>query len=132
MRRLLGSTLFAACLAPLLACGALAQGYSGDYAGTYTASQLPGQTLKIGLYFHQLNMHQMIANYATSSGVSGACSGTVKGNVATMTCTNATKSCPGTYRDHYTFSGTTVTWTYAGKDCLGRETGKGVAHKVAH
>ena len=130
MRRLLCLALLAAGLVGLFASGASAQGYSGNYAGTYTASRLPGQTLKIGILFKQLNQHVMIASYTTSSGVAGTCNGIVNGNVATMTCRNSTPSCPGVYRDRYTFSGDMVTWIYTGRDCLGTETGKGTATKM--
>jgi hypothetical protein len=131
MRALLFAALFAVGAASLFGTPAQAQGYSGNYAGTYTASRLPGQELKIGINFRQLNQNVIVAMYATSSGVSGVCNGTINGNVATMTCTNSTSSCPGVYRDRYTFSGTTVTWIYAGRDCLGSERGKGSATKLA-
>jgi hypothetical protein len=131
MRGFLRPTLLAAGLAILSSSGAFAQGFSGNYTGTYTASQLPGQTLKIGILFKQLTQHTMIASYATSSGVAGGCNGTVSGNIATMICRNSTPNCPGTYRDRYTFTDTTVTWVYSGKDCLGNETGTGTATKLA-
>ena len=130
MRHYLYAAVIGACLISLFGSGAFAQGYTGNYNGTYTASQLPGQTLRIGIYFKQLNQNTMTAQYATSSGVFGTCNGFVNGNVATMTCTNATPTCPGTYRDRYTFSGNNVTWTYAGRDCLGNETGNGSATKL--
>lgn len=130
MRKLLYSVLLAVGLASLSGGGVFAQGYSGNYVGTYTASKLPGQNLQIGLYFKQLQPTFMIGAYATGSGVAGNCSGIVRGNVATLTCSNSTPSCKGVYRGRYTFSSTGVTWTYAGRDCLGDETGKGMAEKL--
>jgi hypothetical protein len=109
MRKLMLAALLAVGLAPLCGGGAFAQGYSGPYTGTYTASNLPGQVLNIGLYFKQLTQNTMIAQYGTGSGVAGTCGGTVHGNVAVLTCRNATPSCPGTYRGRYVFSGETVT-----------------------
>jgi hypothetical protein len=129
MHRIVMSALFALCLASSFGGSAQAQGFSGNYVGTYTASKLPGQTLNIGLYFFQPNQHTMIANYATGSGVAGACIGTVNGNVAILTCTNSTTTCPGTYRGRYIFTGINVTWTYVGRDCLGAEQGSGNATK---
>jgi hypothetical protein len=130
MRRTLYATLLAAGLTSLSIMSALAQGYSGNYAGTYTASQLPGQQLQIGLFFRQLSQNRMMAGYLTSSGVGGICQGLVRGNVAALTCTNTTPTCRGVYRGRYTFTGNTVTWVYAGRDCLGNERGRGVAHKI--
>lgn len=129
MRRTIYTALLAVCLTSPFGAGATAQGYTGNYKGTYTASQLPGQTLNIGIFFRQLNQNVMMASYVTSSGVAGICNGLVKGNVATMTCSNTTPSCKGTYRDRYVFSGNGVTWVYTGRDCLGVETGKGTASK---
>jgi hypothetical protein len=131
MRIPLRAALIAGCFVPLFAGGAFAQGFSGNYVGTYTASKLPGQTLHIGLYFHQTQPSLMLAAYATSSGVAGQCTGPVQGNKAYLTCINTTPSCKGTYRGTYVFSGDNVTWTYSGTDCLGNETGKGMASKVS-
>ena len=102
MRHYLYAAVVSFCLTSLFGSAAFAQGYIGNYNGTYTASQLPGQTLWIGIYFKQLNAHMMIAQYAMSSGIAGACSGIVNGNIATMTCRNTTPACsaPTTIATH--------------------------------
>ena len=129
MRALFSSVLFAICAA-LLVSPAQAQGYTGSYVGTYTASKLPGQQITIWLYFRQSHPTTMTGSYNTGSGVSGICQGPVSGNVANLICRNVTPSCPGTYRGRYTFSSTGVTWTYSGRDCLGNETGAGAANRL--
>lgn len=117
--------LFAVVVSP-----ALAADVSGVYVGTYTASQLPGRTLKISLTFMQ-NGTALTGTYTTSSGVQGIGHGTLANGTAQMSWQNTTTTCPGNYQGPYTFANRMVTWTYTGEDCLGPEQGAGTANWVS-
>ena len=100
----------------------------GTYVGTYTASKAPGEH-DITIVFRQDGIN-ITSHYHTSTGVDGIGWGVISGNVAKMKYQNTTPSCPGTYSGIYTFSESSVTWTYSGQDCLGDEKGEGNADKV--
>lgn len=103
---------------------------SGPYIGTYTASELPGETLHILAIFRQTE-NVVEGAYYTSSGVYGKGHGILTGNEAKMSWHNIPRSdCPGVYEGIYTFEGDTVTWTYVGVDCAGKEKGAGEATRV--
>lgn len=103
---------------------------SGAYLGTYTASELPKEQLKIIAIFRQ-SQNVVEGVYYTSSGVFGKGHGILTGNDVEMSWHNSPKSgCDGVYKGIYAFEGDTLTWTYVGVDCLGKETGAGEATRM--
>lgn len=105
-------------------------GVSGPYVGTYTASELPGEQLRIFCFFRQTD-NVLLGTYYTSSGVYGTGHGLLTGNEAEMSWHNSPSSgCPGVYKGIYTFEDDTVTWKYVGVDCLKEESGEGQAQRL--
>ena len=102
---------------------------AGYYRGINTASQLPGAKVPVSLVINQKGP-AVTGGYVAASGVYGTGAGSFSGAQGTMTWTNSTPSCPGTYTNSYTLVGTTLSWTYTGQDCLGPETGSGTAVRV--
>jgi hypothetical protein len=108
--------------------GAGASAAVGYWQGTNTASQLPGRVFPTTMVLNP--GRNVTGGFVTGSGVYGSGTGTFNGNTGTMTWTNATPQCPGTYTNTYQVSGDTISWTYSGQDCLGPETGTGQATRV--
>jgi hypothetical protein len=101
---------------------------SGTYVGTYTASLAPGIN-RITTQFQQSGSN-IASTYQTSTGVSGVGSGTISGNVGSMTWQNTSPNCPGAFQGTYVFDSDKVTFSANGQDCLGVEVIKGEARRV--
>ena len=101
---------------------------SGNYVGTYTASLAPGIN-RITTQFQQSGSN-IASTYQTSTGVSGVGSGTISGNVGSMTWQNTSPNCPGAFQGTYVFDSDKVTFSANGQDCLGVEVIKGEARRV--
>jgi len=102
---------------------------AGYYQGVNTASQLPGARVPVALVLNQSGT-AVTGGYVAASGVYGDGVGSFTGNQGTVTWTNTTPSCPGSYTNTYKLNGATLSWTYTGQDCLGPETGSGTAVRV--
>jgi len=74
---------------------------SGTYVGTYTVSLAPGIN-RITTQFQQSGSN-IASTYQTSTGVSGVGSGTISGNVGSMTWQNTSPNCPGAFQGTYVF-----------------------------
>jgi hypothetical protein len=98
---------------------------SGTYAGTYTATQAPGPN------YIRLNLQQSGSNlstdYRTSTGQFGNGTGTISGNIGTMTAHTTTPSCTGDFKGSYCFSKNQINFYFKGYDCLGLEKIEGQA-----
>lgn len=103
---------------------------TGTYIGTYTATYAPGANTVVARF--QQSGTKLTEMYETSTGVSGSGSGTVSGNVGTMSWQNTTPTCPGDFHGTVRFSEDAVTFTGAGRDCLGAEQITGQAKKMAN
>jgi hypothetical protein len=102
---------------------------AGYWQGYNTASQVPGRRFPTSFVLNQSG-NAVTGGFVTASGVYGSGTGTVSGSTATMVWTNTSPQCPGTYRNRYRITGNTMTWTYSGEDCLGKESGSGHATRV--
>lgn len=102
---------------------------AGYWQGTNTASQLPGRKIPVAFVLNQSGS-SVTGGYVAASGVYGDGSGSFSGTQGTMTWTNSTPSCPGTYTNSYALVGNVLSWTYKGDDCLGPETGSGQAVRI--
>jgi hypothetical protein len=102
---------------------------AGYWQGSNTASQVPGRRFPTSFVLNQSG-NAVTGGFVTASGVYGTGTGTVSGSTATIVWTNTSPQCPGTYRNSYRITGSTMTWTYSGRDCLGDESGSGQATRV--
>jgi hypothetical protein len=116
---------YAARPASLIGSGSAA----GYWQGYNTASQIPGRRFPTSLVLNQSG-NAITGGFVTASGVYGNGTGTITGSSATITWTNTTPQCPGTYRNSYHIVGNVMSWTYNGHDCLGSESGSGRATRA--
>jgi len=101
---------------------------SGNWVGVNYASQVSGPS-KVKLYLTQVGKN-ITGTYWAATGVAGNGKGVMTGsNTFHMNWVNTTKSCPGKYSDDYIINKNQLTWTFTGRDCLGKETGHGYAKR---
>lgn len=127
------SAVIAASVGFLVAMGtqAHAQGLnvSGVWQGVNYTSQVPGPH-KVVLTLNQAGT-AVVGAFWVDTGVSGTGQGQITGpNSMTMSWTNTTPQCPGSYQNSYQVTGSSMTWTFTGQDCLGQEQGKGNAKRT--
>lgn len=102
---------------------------TGVWQGVNYTSQVPGPH-KVVLSLSQTGQ-QVIGYYWVSTGVYGTGQGLITSpNSMTMTWTNTSPDCPGTYNNLYIVTGNKMTWSFTGNDCLGIETGYGNATRL--
>ena len=99
---------------------------SGNWVGVNYTSQVSGPS-KVTLNLTQTGQN-ITGTYWAATGVAGKGIGAMTGsNTFHMNWVNTTKSCPGKYSNNYIINGNQLTWTFTGKDCLGKEIGHGYA-----
>ncbi|HLX10383.1 MAG TPA: hypothetical protein VKY89_21220 [Thermoanaerobaculia bacterium] len=96
----------------------------GTWAGTYS-SNLVAPT-SVSLIFQQLGA-TVTGTYLSANGAQGVMFGTASPHQAELTAQQTTPSCPGSFSMPVQVQGTTMTWKFVGKDCLGDENGAGKA-----
>jgi hypothetical protein len=102
---------------------------SGVWQGVNYTSKVPGPH-KVVLSLLQ-NGSAVSGNYWVATGVYGTGQGQITGpKTMTISWTNTSPNCPGTYQNSYVVSGNVMTWTFTGDDCLGPEVGKGNAKRT--
>jgi hypothetical protein len=120
---------------------------SGEWSGSYTSDKLP-RAERVVLMFQQLTREEfeasryaregetappgetVVGTYKSENGAIGTMAGSIINNLVTLTATQMTPTCPGSFEMKGTLTGDLFTWGFKGKDCLGDETGKGEATRI--
>jgi hypothetical protein len=95
---------------------------TGTWNGTFASNLVSRITGSITL---SQTGTALTGTYSIPNGAVGTVSGTVQGRMANMTLTQTTPGCPGTFLGYAAVMPTpeTITYFYAGTDCLGAHTG---------
>lgn len=102
------------------------QQFAGTWQGTYSSNVV--QPTKVTLIFQQFGA-TVTGTYLSANGAQGVMFGTASSAGLSATANQTTPTCTGQFAMTAQISGSTMTWTFVGQDCLGAENGKGSATK---
>ncbi|NER19562.1 MAG: hypothetical protein F6J96_02155 [Symploca sp. SIO1C2] len=117
---------------------------NGHWEGDYFVSQVKGKLNHVAFYLEQSDDGKVKGKYDASTGVHGSGEGYIVDNLMFMRWTNTVppktstvpssktshRPCPGKYDAIYTIaSNTSISWSFTGRDCLGKEVGYALAVK---
>jgi hypothetical protein len=89
---------------------------SGDWLAVFGDSASAGT---LALHLNEGASGHVDGSYATTLGGTGTATGTLEGDSLSLTLTQASPRCPGSYSGVVTFSNGGAEGTFSGKDCLG-------------
>jgi hypothetical protein len=118
---------------------------SGVWHGSYKSDRLPGP-VNVVIMFQQLTTQEfeespywkgseavsgetVVGAYKAEDGAIGTISGSIEGENVTLTATQTTPTCPGSFELQGILTGDHFEWNFQGEDCLGRHSGNGSADR---
>lgn len=120
---------------------------SGEWQGSYTTNKIPKPT-SVVLIFQQLTQQEfeesrysdvgpaptkgdtVVGVYKSKNGAIGTMSGEINGATVTLTATQETPGCSGSFEMQGELAGNSFAWRFKGSDCLGEEIGEGKASRA--
>jgi hypothetical protein len=72
----------------------------------------------------------IVGIYKSKDGAIGTMSGSIDGEVVTLTATQTTPTCLGSFNAQGALKGDTYIWNFEGRDCRGEHIGEGQAQRI--